>query len=170
MLAGPWTPPPHRRARPDGQGTKPSQCRAGHRPPDFWFKTRHLRRRPNALIDSGTWSTKADLAKQALDWGQYAYGAQTTGTPERDRFAARLSDIDAAVYNQDNREHDLLDSDNYYQFEGGLSAAVETFTGLKPAAYHNDHSRPERPVVRALEEEISHVMRSRVLNPKWLNG
>jgi len=124
----------------------------------------------NALIDSGTWSTKADLANQALDWGQYAYGAQAAGTPERARFAARLSDIDAVIHNQDNREHDLLDSDNYYQFEGGLSAAAETLTGQKPTIYHNDHSRPERPLIKTLEQEISHVMRSRVVNPKWING
>ena len=124
----------------------------------------------NAMIDSGAWSTKADLANRALDFGQYAYGAKDAGTPQRDRFAARLSDIDAVIHNQDNREHDLLDSDNYYQFEGGLSAAAESLTGHKPAAYHNDHSRPERPLIRTLDEEVSHVMRSRVVNPKWISG
>lgn len=124
----------------------------------------------NALLDSGAWSSKADLGRQALDWGQYAYGAKDAGTPQRDRFAARLSDIDAVIHNQDNREHDLLDSDNYYQFAGGLSAAAETLTGHQPAAYHNDHSRPERPLIKTLEEEISHVMRSRVVNPKWIAG
>ena len=124
----------------------------------------------NALVDSGAWSSKVDLANRALDWGQYAYGAKDTGTPQRSRFAARLGDIDAVIHNQDNREHDLLDSDNYYQFEGGLSAAAETLAGRKPAAYHNDHSRPERPLIRTLEEEISHVMRSRVVNPKWISG
>ncbi|KKC35378.1 hypothetical protein WH87_17585 [Devosia epidermidihirudinis] len=124
----------------------------------------------NAMIDSGTWKNKADLGKRVLDWGQYAYGAQASGTPERARFAARLSSIDAVIHNQDNREHDLLDSDNYYQFEGGLSAAAESLSGAQPTLYHNDHSRPERPVIKTLEEEISHVMRSRVVNPKWLNG
>ncbi|MGV8832428.1 MAG: cobaltochelatase subunit CobN [Devosia sp.] len=151
-----------------GQSQDDAGLAAGHR--IFGSKPGTYGAGLNALIDSGTWSTKADLGKQALDWGQYAYGAQAAGTPERDRFAARLSDIEAVIHNQDNREHDLLDSDNYYQFEGGLSAAAETLTGLKPAAYHNDHSRPERPVIRTLEEEISHVMRSRVVNPKWLNG
>ncbi|MGV8853810.1 MAG: cobaltochelatase subunit CobN [Devosia sp.] len=151
-----------------GQSQADAGLAAGHR--IFGSKPGTYGAGLNALIDSGSWATKADLGKQALDWGQYAYGAQATGTPERDRFAARLSDIDAVVHNQDNREHDLLDSDNYYQFEGGLSAATETLTGRKPAAYHNDHSRPERPVIRTLEEEISHVMRSRVVNPKWLNG
>lgn len=122
------------------------------------------------LMDSGKWQTKADLAEAFLNWGQYAYGAHADGTPERDLFKARLSDIEAVVHNQDNREHDLLDSDDYYQFEGGLLATAETLTGHRPAAYHNDHSRPERPLTRTLEEEVARVMRSRVVNPKWIAG
>ncbi len=122
------------------------------------------------LIDSGNWSGKADLANQVLAWGQYAYGATATGVAMHDRFRARLGEIDAVIHNQDNREHDLLDSDNYYQFEGGLSVAAETLSGRKPTAYHNDHSRPETPKIRTLEEEVSHVMRSRVVNPKWIAG
>jgi len=74
------------------------------------------------------------------------------------------------VQNQDNREHDLLDSDDYYQFEGGMSAAVEHVSGARPTVYHNDHSRPERPVIRTLEEEIGRVVRARVVNPKWIAG
>jgi len=122
------------------------------------------------LMDSGKWQTRADLSQAFLNWGQYAYGAHADGTPERDLFKARLSDIEAVVHNQDNREHDLLDSDDYYQFEGGLLATAETLTGRRPAAYHNDHSRPERPLTRTLEEEVARVMRARVVNPKWIAG
>ena len=74
------------------------------------------------------------------------------------------------VHNQDNREHDLLDSDDYYQFEGGLAVTAESLAGRAPAAYHNDHSRLERPLTRTLAEEIARVMRSRVVNPKWIDG
>jgi len=74
------------------------------------------------------------------------------------------------VHNQDNREHDLLDSDDYYQFEGGLAAAVTELSGRRPAVYHNDHSRPENPKIRRLEEEIARVVRGRVVNPKWIAG
>ncbi|GLQ10840.1 hypothetical protein GCM10007913_27720 [Devosia yakushimensis] len=151
-----------------GQSEAEAGLAAGHR--IFGSKPGTYGAGLNALVDSGSWSTRADLAKAALDWGQYAYGAQAAGIPERARFAARLASVDAIVHNQDNREHDLLDSDNYYQFEGGLSAAAESLSGQKPAAYHNDHSRPERPLIRTLEEEISHVMRSRVVNPKWIAG
>ena len=74
------------------------------------------------------------------------------------------------VQNQDNHEHDLLDSDDYYQFEGGMAATVETLSGRVPRVYHNDHSRPERPVIRTLDEEIGRVVRARAVNPKWIDG
>ncbi len=123
-----------------------------------------------ALIDEKGWNEKADLAEAYLAWGSYAYGADTEGEAEVDRFKVRLGGVEAVVHNQDNREHDLLDSDDYYQFEGGMTAAVEHISGDRPTVYHNDHSRPERPIVRTLEEEIGRVVRARVVNPKWING
>ena len=123
-----------------------------------------------ALIDEKIWDDQADLANAYMEWGGYAYGAKLKGEAKHDDFKARLSSIEAVIHNQDNREHDLLDSDDYYQFEGGMTAAVETASGKRPKIYHNDHSRPERPVIRSLEEEIGRVMRSRVANPKWIKG
>jgi cobaltochelatase CobN len=81
-----------------------------------------------------------------------------------------LAKTQAVVQNQDNREHDLLDSDDYYQFQGGMTAAVRHFGGEQPAIYFGDHSNPDAPKIRSLEEEISRVVRSRVLNPKWIAG
>jgi len=152
----------------EGKSENEAALAAGHR--IFGSKPGAYGAGLQGLIDGGDWKDKNDLAKAFLNWGQYAYGDQARGTPERDRFAARLTNIDAVVHNQDNREHDLLDSDDYYQFEGGLAAAAEVLAGRQPHSYHNDHSRPERPLTRTLEEEISLVMRSRVVNPKWLNG
>jgi cobaltochelatase CobN len=152
----------------DGADDAEAATRAGHR--IFGSKPGAYGAGLQGLMDSGRWQTKSNLADAFLDWGQYAYGAQSAGVPERDRFAARLSDIDAVVHNQDNREHDLLDSDDYYQFEGGLTVTAEVLTGRRPATWHNDHSRPENPLTRSLEEEISRVMRSRVVNPKWIYG
>ncbi|MGI9366793.1 MAG: cobaltochelatase subunit CobN [Rhizobiaceae bacterium] len=123
-----------------------------------------------ALIDEKGWNDSADLAQAYLAWGSYAYGARAQGDESRQQFEKRLSGIQAVVHNQDNREHDLLDSDDYYQFEGGMTAAVEHLSGDRPTVYHNDHSRPERPVIRTLEEEIGRVVRARVVNPKWIAG
>ncbi len=123
-----------------------------------------------ALIDERLWRDPGDLADAYLEWGGYAYGDGSEGASERALLETRLTTVDAVVQNQDNREHDLLDSDDYYQFEGGAAATVEHLSGKAPKVYHNDHSRPERPVVRTLDEEIGRVVRSRVVNPKWIEG
>lgn len=152
----------------DGASEEAAARRAGYR--IFGSKPGAYGAGLQGLMDSGQWTDKADLAEAFLNWGQYAYGARDAGTPDRARLAARLSSVEAIVQNQDNREHDLLDSDDYYQFEGGLAATAESLTGRRPALYHNDHSRPDRPLARTLEEEISRVVRSRVVNPKWIAG
>jgi cobaltochelatase CobN len=123
-----------------------------------------------ALIDDGGWQGDSDLAEAYLAWGGFAYGAGAEGQEASSLFRARLKTVEAVVQNQDNREHDLLDSDDYYQFEGGLAAAIRHVAGATPVIYHNDHSRPETPRIRRLEEEIGRVVHARAVNPKWLNG
>jgi cobaltochelatase CobN len=123
-----------------------------------------------ALIDERGWETDADLARAYVAWGGYAYGAGARGAAAHSLFETRLASADAVVQNQDNREHDILDSDDYYQFEGGATAAVRVLSGRQPAVYHADHSRPDTPAVRTLEEEVARVVRARVVNPKWIRG
>ncbi|MDE2912373.1 MAG: cobaltochelatase subunit CobN [Paracoccaceae bacterium] len=123
-----------------------------------------------AMIDERLWSDRADLGEAWLEWGHYAYGQGVEGESARPALEARLQTVEAVIQNQDNREHDLLDSDDYYQFEGGAAAAVASLQGRDRPVYHNDLSRPERPVIRTLDEEISRVVRSRVVNPKWIEG
>jgi len=123
-----------------------------------------------ALIDEKGWSDEADFARAYVAWGGYAYGSGVAGEAEHALFERRLSSVQAVVHNQDNREHDLLDSDDYYQFEGGLTATIKHLSGDTPAVYHNDHSRPELPRVRTLKEEIARVVRARVVNPKWIEA
>lgn len=123
-----------------------------------------------ALIDERGWSDEGDFARAYLAWGGYAYGNGAVGEVAQASFSHRLTQIDAILHNQDNREHDLLDSDDYYQFEGGLVATVKHLTGRKAPVWHNDHSAPENPQVRSLEEEIARIVRARVVNPKWIKG
>jgi cobaltochelatase CobN len=123
-----------------------------------------------ALIDDGGWTARDDLADAYLRWGGFAYRAGREGEAAHGAFEKRLARVEAVLHNQDNREHDLLDSDDYYQFEGGLAAAVERARGKAPAIYHNDHSRPEAPKIRTLAEEIARIVRARGSNPKWIEG
>ncbi len=123
-----------------------------------------------ALIDEHGWETDEDLAKAYIAWGGYAYGAKVEGVPEHKLLERRLEAVELVLHNQDNREHDILDSDDYYQFEGGVAATIRHLSGAQPAIYHNDHSRPESPRIRTLKEEIGRVVRGRAANPKWLKG
>jgi cobaltochelatase CobN len=123
-----------------------------------------------AMIDEGGWNSRADLAGVYLAWGGYAYGGGIEGEAARDAMSERLAQTDLVAQAQDNREHDILDSDDYYQFMGGLAATVQTLRGHAPRIAHVDTSRPEAPVARPLSHEISRVVRGRAANPKWIAG
>jgi cobaltochelatase CobN len=131
------------------------------------------------LIDSGHWEQRADLGGAFLEWSQWRYEGETGGgtsagtieaLQDRAGLEQRLEAVQVVLHNQDNREHDLLDSDDYYQFQGGLSAAVERVSGRRPELWFGDHSRSQRPRLHRLEREFDKVLRSRLLNPRWISG
>jgi cobaltochelatase CobN len=123
-----------------------------------------------AVLESGDWRDDADLASVYVAWGGWAYGAGGDATPAAEAFARRLARIEVAVKNQDNREHDIFDSDDYLQDHGGMVAAVRALSGRQPKAFFGDSANPSRPRVRSLAEEAARVVRTRVLNPKWLSA
>jgi cobaltochelatase CobN len=133
------------------------------------------------LIESQNWTDDQDLARAYINWSCYAYSAggkqgeqesisPSSPLPSREAFEQRLALLQVVLHNQDNREHDLLDSDDYYQFQGGLTAAIRSIQGKNPQTYFGDNSIPAQPRVRQLKEEIARVYRSRVVNPKWIAG
>ena len=122
------------------------------------------------VMASGNWHDGADLAQAYLRAGAFAYGQGEHGVAARASFEQRLSGLDAVLHNQDNREHDILDSDDYYQFQGGMAVAVEHLAGTPAKLYHGDFSVPGEPRIRTLGEEVARVVRSRAVNPKWLDG
>ena len=122
------------------------------------------------LIEAQNWDTDADLARAYINWSSYAYTGQADGRSAPEAFSQRLQNMQIVLQNQDNREHDILDSDDYYQFQGGLAAAVKSKRGTAPTTYFGDNATPENPKVRSLSAEIARVYRSRVINPKWIAG
>jgi cobaltochelatase CobN len=122
------------------------------------------------LIDAQNWNSDEDLARAYINWSSYAYTGRGDGRSAPEAFEQRLRQMQVVLHNQDNREHDILDSDDYYQFQGGMVAAVRNLQNQQPTTYFGDHSIPENPRVRHLQEEIARVYRSRVVNPKWIAG
>ncbi|MPQ98111.1 cobaltochelatase subunit CobN [Modestobacter sp. I12A-02628] len=121
-----------------------------------------------SLIDSRDWRGDADLAEVYAVWGGYAYGRGLDGVAARPDMETSYRRIAVAAKNIDTREHDIADSDDYFQYHGGMVATVRALTGSSPKAYIGDSTRPEHVRTRSLVEETSRVFRARVVNPKWL--
>ncbi|MDL9946163.1 cobaltochelatase subunit CobN [Gordonia sp. ABSL11-1] len=122
------------------------------------------------LIDSREWRSDADLAQVYTEWGGYAYGRDLAGVPAVDDMRAAYRRIAVAAKNTDTREHDIADSDDYFQYHGGMVATVRALTGTSPDAYIGDSTRPDAVRTRTLSEETSRVFRARVVNPRWISA
>jgi len=122
------------------------------------------------LIDARNWRDDSDLAEVYATWGGYAYGAGLDGVQARGDMERSFARIQVAAKNVDTREHDIVDSDDYFQYHGGMVAMVRHLTGADPAAYVGDSAVPHAVKTRALGEETLRVFRSRVVNPKWVTA
>ncbi|WP_343710220.1 cobaltochelatase subunit CobN, partial [Mycobacterium sp.] len=122
------------------------------------------------LVDSRNWRDDADLAQVYTAWGGYAYGRGLDGAPAVDDMNRAYRRIAVAAKNTDTREHDIADSDDYFQYHGGMVATVRALTGQSPAAYIGDNTRPDAVRTRTLSEETTRVFRSRVVNPRWMTA
>ncbi len=120
------------------------------------------------LIDARNWRDDADLAEVYAVWGGYAYGRGLDGVNARPDMEGAFRRIAVAAKNIDTREHDIADSDDYFQYHGGMVAMVRSLTGRNPAAYIGDSAVPDAPKTRTLAEETRRVFRSRVVNPRWI--
>ncbi|WP_456490386.1 cobaltochelatase subunit CobN [Marinobacter nauticus] len=125
----------------------------------------------NRLMEKRNWQSRNDLAEAYIQAGAYAYGQSSEyGVSARSDFEHRLAGMDSVLHNQDNREHDILDSNTYFAFQGGMANATHSLSGAMPSTFHADHANPAQPRIRTLKEEINRVVRSRVLNPKWITA
>ena len=122
------------------------------------------------VVESGTWRDDKDLAEVYATWGGYAYGRGLDGAPARGDMERNYRRIRVAAKNVDNRESDILDSDDYFQYHGGMVATVRALTGADPEAYVGDSTSPDNVRTRTLQEETNRVFRSRVVNPRWIKA
>ena len=122
------------------------------------------------VIEAGNWRNDHDLAEVYSAWGGFAYGRDLDGAPAREDMEVNYRRIAVAVKNVDTREHDIADSDDYFQYHGGMVATVRTLTGADPRAYVGDSTTPENVRTRSLTEETARVFRARVINPRWISA
>ena len=122
------------------------------------------------LIDARNWRDDADLAEVYAAWGGFAYGRELDGREARADMEISYRRIAVAAHNTDTLEHDIADSDDYFQYHGGMIATVRALTGRAPRAYIGDSTRPDTVRTRSLSEETARVFRARVVNPRWVDA
>ncbi|WP_067431602.1 cobaltochelatase subunit CobN [Nocardioides jensenii] len=122
------------------------------------------------VIESGNWRDDKDLAEVYTQWGGFAYGRDLDGVAASDAMRANYRRINVAAKNIDTREHDIADSDDYFQYHGGMIATVRALTGNTPRAYVGDSTTPDAVRTRSLAEETARVFRARVVNPRWIGA
>jgi cobaltochelatase CobN len=120
------------------------------------------------VVESGTWRDDHDLAEVYTAWGGFAYGRDLDGAPAAEDMRANYRRIKVAAKNVDSAEHDIADSDDYFQYHGGMIATVRALTGADPRAYVGDSTSPDAVRTRTLAEETARVFRARVVNPRWI--
>jgi cobaltochelatase CobN len=122
------------------------------------------------VIESGSWRDDQDLAEVYTAWGGFAYGRDLDGVAAADDMRTSYRRIKVAAKNIDTREHDIADSDDYFQYHGGMVATVRALTGNDPKAYVGDSTTPDAVRTRTLQEETNRVFRARVVNPRWIGA
>ncbi|MDR7251924.1 cobaltochelatase CobN [Nocardioides sp. BE266] len=122
------------------------------------------------VVESGNWRGDDDLAEVYTSWGGFAYGRDLDGAPAADDMRTNYKRIKVAAKNVDTREHDIADSDDYFQYHGGMVATVRALTGSDPKAYVGDSTTPDAVRTRTLQEETNRVFRARVVNPRWIGA
>ena len=120
------------------------------------------------VVESGTWRDDTDLAAVYTTWGGFAYGRGLDGIPAREDMERNYRRIQVAAKNVDNSESDILDSDDYFQYHGGMVATVRALSGAEPRAYVGDSTSPGAVRTRTLQEETNRIFRARVVNPRWI--
>ena len=123
---------------------------AGHHP-DLRLQARVVRRRhPAADRVRATGATTTTSPRSTRRGAASPTAASSTERRPRDDMEANYRRITVAAKNIDTREHDIADSDDYFQYHGGMVATVRALTGTDPKAYVGDSTTPDAVRTRSL--------------------
>ena len=123
-----------------------------------------------ALLEAKNWETIDDIADVYVRWGAHAYGGKTRGKYLPNQFRRRMGSLDITIKNEDNHETNMLSSDDYNAYHGGMIAAVRSIKGSAPKSYCGDSTDRSRVTMHSVQEEAKRLFRSEAINPKFIEG
>jgi cobaltochelatase CobN len=124
----------------------------------------------NLAVLASAWKTQGDLADIFVAYNGYAYGRDVQGKDAHGQLASNLSTVSVTFNKVHSDEHDLLGCCCYFGTHGGFTAAARHYSGNDVRPYYGDTREPENVEVRDLADEIRRVVRTKLLNPKWIDG
>jgi magnesium chelatase subunit H len=123
----------------------------------------------NNLIESGAWTNEDELGRAYMQRKGFAYGVNGKAARNDAVLTQVLGTVEAAYQNLESLELGVTSVDHYFDGLGGLTKAVSAVRGSahKTALYIGDQTRGEG-LVRTLNEQVALEMRTRTLNPKYI--
>jgi len=162
-----------------GQQDKAEEAAADSQHSEIWRKAtfRLFSAKPGTYsagvqmaVYASAWKEEKDLADIFVFWNGYAYGQGVKGVEAFDSLHQSLRTVDATFNKVVTDEKDLFGCCCYFGTHGGMTAAARQISGREVKTYYGDTREPEHVEVRTLADEIRRVVRTKLLNPKWIEG
>lgn len=124
----------------------------------------------NLAVYASAWSEEKDLTDIFVYCNGYTYGKGVFGVESHDKFISQLKTVDLTFNKTVTDEYDLLGCCCYFGTHGGLTTAAREISGNDVPAYYGDTRDRDKIEVRTLADEVRRVVRTKLLNPKWIEG
>ncbi|MDP2844470.1 MAG: cobaltochelatase subunit CobN, partial [Candidatus Methanoperedens sp.] len=121
-------------------------------------------------VYASAWKEEKDLSDIFVYWNGYAYGKGVNGKESHQQLVNSLRTVDTTFNKVVSDEYDLCGCCCYFGTHGGMTAAARSISGREVKSYYGDTREPEHVEVRDLADEIRRIARTKILNPKWIEG
>lgn len=122
------------------------------------------------IPNSGVWEDDKEIADVFIHHYSFAYGNGIWGKPLKSAYKSNLEDVKMTMHTRSSNLYNMLDNDDMFAFLGGLSLAVKSQTGEYPETVVANMQDGKTVSVEDLSRAIGKSLRTRYLNPKWIQG
>jgi magnesium chelatase subunit H len=124
----------------------------------------------NHLLENARWEDEDELAEAYTRRKGFAYGRGGRPQQQAALLESVLAQAELAYQNLDSVELGVTTVDTYFDTLGGISRAMRRAQGGHAAPVYIADATRGRGTVRTLSEQVSLEARTRMLNPKWVDG
>lgn len=124
----------------------------------------------NLAVYASAWKEDKDLSDVFVYWNGYEYGKGVFGLESHDKLVSQLKTVDSTFNKTVTDEYDMFGCCCYFSVHGGITTAAREISGHDVSAYYGDTRDRDRIEVRTLADEVRRVVRTKLLNPKWVEG